>query len=345
MLMKNLETELLDLALEALKKHVPIQVEVEKIEPAHKLKLRADLLLRMKIEDKEVRYYAEFKANLTKAHIGLILLQKEQLPYQMLLITRYVTGEMAEQLKKEEIQFIDTAGNAYINQPPLYIFIKGNRLPELYKPTPIGRAFYPTGLRVIFAFLCNPGLENKPYRDIAAVADVALGTIGWVMRELRELGFLLDMGRKGKKLIQKENLLNRWVTDYPEKLRPKLVLGRFRGDRDWWQQRTLNANFAQWGGEVAAAKLTEYLKPEIVTIYINPKHLNQLLVENRLGRDERGDVEILERFWTPLEELPYDILVHPILIYADLLATVNQRNIDTAKIVYEQHILQHIRED
>lgn len=339
--MKNLETELLDFALEALKKHVPIQVEVEKIEPA----LPADMLLRIKIEEKEVRYYAEVKANFTKAHIGLILLRKEKLPYQMLLITRYVTGEMAEQLKKEEIQFIDTAGNAYINQPPLYIFIKGNRLPEIYKPTPIGRAFYPTGLRVIFAFLCNPGLENKPYRDIAAVADVALGTIGWVMRELRELGFLLDMGKKGKRLIQKENLLNRWVTDYPEKLRPKLVLGRFRGDRDWWQQRTLNANFAQWGGEVAAAKLTEYLKPEIVTIYINPKHLNQLLVENRLGRDERGDVEILERFWKPLEELPYDNLVHPILIYADLLATGNQRNIETAKIIYEQHILQHIRED
>jgi hypothetical protein len=37
---------------------------------------------------------------------------------------------MAEQLRADGMEFIDAAGNAFLNQPPLYLFIKGNRPPE-----------------------------------------------------------------------------------------------------------------------------------------------------------------------------------------------------------------------
>ncbi|MBW4054333.1 MAG: hypothetical protein HIU83_02815 [Proteobacteria bacterium] len=33
------------------------------------------------------------------------------------------------------------------------------------------------------------------------------------------------------------------------------------------------------------------------------------------------------------------------LVYADLMATGNQRNIETARIQYDEHIVQLIRED
>jgi len=55
--------------------------------------------------------------------------------------------------------------------------------------------------------------------------------------------------------------------------------------------------------------------------------------------------EILERFWKPVEMWRYEDLVHPILVYADLLATRNQRNVETAKMIYEQHIIRLSRED
>ena len=32
------------------------------------------------------------------------------------------------------------------------------------------------------------------------------------------------------------------------------------------------------------------------------------------------------------------VTVHPILVYADLIATGNQRNIETARILYDEHI-------
>jgi hypothetical protein len=322
--------------------------------------LRADWLLRIRVQETELRFYAEVKINITKTGLGMLLLQKDKFPYPILLVTNYVTTQIAEQLKKENIQFIDTAGNAYINKPPLYIFVKGNKPPDIFLH--LKRAFKPTGLKVIYAFLCNPNLLNKTYRDIAKVADVALGTVGWIIRDLKEMGYLLDMGKRGYKLIRKEDLLTRWLTDYPEKLRPKLLLGRFRGPQDWWQQKTLDLQYAQWGAEVAAAKLTKYLKPQIITIYITPQQLTTLLTENRLKKDPEGDIEILRRFWTQTlflweykgEKLPVPMemgrpvledVVNPILIYADLMATGDQRNIETAKVIYEQYLIQYLRED
>jgi hypothetical protein len=165
------------------------------------------------------------------------------------------------------------------------------------------------------------------------------------MKELRELRFLLDMGKRGQRLIQKQNLLQRWVTAYPEQLRQKLTLGRFRGEHEWWRQKRLDPLKAQWGGEVAAAKLTQYLQPQIVTIYAMPQELNQFLAENRLRKDQTGDVEILKKFWKPPEIWQHEDLVHPILIYADLLATGNERNIETARMIYDRHIIQLMRED
>jgi hypothetical protein len=339
------ENELLKLALEIFRKNLPVQVKFDEMEPVYDVGRHADCLLRMVIHGKEIRYYVEVKANVTKTDKLLMMMNKGGFEHPFLLVAKYINGQMAEQLKQDGIEFIDTAGNAFINQLPLYIFVKGNKPPDIVKRPLVKRAFRPAGLRAIYAFLCNRGLENKTYREIAGVTDVALGTVDWIMKELKELGYLLDMGKRGNRLIQKEKLLQRWVTAYPEQLRPKLTLGRFRGEYGWWQQKTLDPFKGQWGGEVAAAKLTQYLQPQVITIYATPEQLDQLLIENRLKRDQIGDVEILERFWKTTEPRTYKDVVHPILIYADLLATGNERNIETARIIYEQYIIQLIRED
>jgi len=344
---RNIEEEIFQLAAEALKKNALLQhgIETLALENVDTHVFQPDRLIRMVMHGQEMKYYAEIKATITKTQKFLLLQNRGELQYPILLIARHVNTELAEELRRDGIEFIDTAGNAFINQPPVYIFIKGNRPPETIGQTPVKRAFKTAGLRMIFGFICNPGLENKTYREIAAATGVALGTIGWLMRELKEMGFLIDMGKRGLKLTQKEPLLQRWVTAYPEQLRPKQILGRYRGEPGWWQQKKLDPLRAQWGGEVAAEKMTRYLKPELITIYAATPYLNQLLLENRLKTDITGDVEILERFWKPEVEQQPDDLVPPLLVYADLLATGNQRNLETAKMIYEQHIVRLIRED
>jgi len=345
---RNTEEEIFKLAIEAFRKQFPLQIQIDTLtrQQYHTPALGPNLLLKVVIQGKELPYCAEIKTVITKADKLLLLMKNEHLPHPLLVIAKHVNAQVAAQLMQAGIEFIDTAGNAFINQPPIYIYIKGDRPPEIPGQAPPKRAFKPAGLKMIYAFLCNPGLVNKTFREIAAITDVALGTVVWIMKELKELGFLLDMGKRGYKLIQRDILLQRWVTAYPEQLRPKQMLGWYKGEYGgWWQQKRPDPLKEQWGGEVAAAKLTQYLNPQIITIYTTVQQLNQLLLEYRLKKDAAGDVEILERFWQPDKTWQYGDLVHPVLVYADLLATGNQRNIETAKMIYEQHIIRLVREN
>ena len=337
------EQEILKKALEAFEKTTGLIVKFYTLEEAG----GPDAIIDMKLNDKELNFAVEIKETFTRAMIGPVVQQITKNKEKRIIITKYVTPQIADQLKENNVPFIDTAGNAYIKEPNLYIFIKGNRPAEMPKDKLQTRAFLPTGLQVIYALLCNPKLEDANYREIARVADVALGTVGWVMQDLKKMGYVVDMGRRGRRLIQKEKLLTRWVTAYAEQLRPKKIIGRYDAvDPDFWKYKNLPVDKAYWGGEVAAAKLNKYLKPEIVTIYTTEEAaLNRYIIENRIKKDPDGKIEILETFWEAGQQRPYHHLVHPLLIYADLQATGDPRNIETAEMIYEQQLTQLIRED
>ena len=302
----------------------------------------------LQAEHGKYAFHAEVKPKITGADTLLPLLRTTNRPEELLVITHQLKGDMAEQLRINGVQFIDDAGNAFINRPPFYVFIKGNKNPAAEKPAVIGRAFKQTGLRVLYALLCNPGMENETYRMIAGKTGVALGMVDWVMRELRELGYLAETGTGRNRnvwLINKGRLLERWIPAYAEQLRPRLLLGRFRGTNRWWENADLDQAVGLWGGEVAAARMTDYLKPEDVIIYAVNENPGKMLAQFRLKKEPQGNVALYARFWKPETVLPNGNMVHPILVYADLLATGNQRNLETARMIYERHILQLIGED
>lgn len=307
--------------------------------------IRPDAVIQIPFQGKKHLFAAEVKNVLTPTTLGAAVHRLQDYLQKGLLVTRYITPPMADKLKQMEIPFLDMAGNAYINDPPLFIFIKGNKLPEDYRPEPITRAFQPGGLITIFTLLCNPGLENTPYRNIAKITALALGTIGWVMDDLKRLGYLVDMGARGRRLVRKDVLLTRWVAAYPDQLRPKLIIGRFKADDDnWWEKAEIEKFHALWGGEVAAAKLTEYLKPQMATIYAQELPA-RLVLKYKLKKDPAGNIEILKPFWNFEYPWTHPVLVPPILIYADLLATGDARNIETARLIYEKEIARLVRED
>ncbi len=346
-MLQNLEDVFAE-ALRALRDNfaaIPIQVDVLGTELHYGRNMEVDKHIRLTIGKNQLQYYAEIKGNLTRANIGLMIQYRNMLPGPLLLVTNHVNDVLVKYLKEFGLEFIDTAGNAYINQPPVYIDINGHKPKDKYQNTRPGQAFRPTGLKVVFTFLCDPQLVKKEYRTIAHTAGVALGNIGWIIVDLKRQGFILEMGRQGRKLIQKQRLLNRFVEDYPIKLRRQLFLGKFRGNQDWLHEQNLVLEDALWGGEIAAAKIGNYLKPETITVYVKQQRLNDFLLQNRLKRDAAGEVEILKLFWDPAGLAEHNGLVHPILIYADLMATANQRNIEAAKAIYEQDIVRLIGND
>jgi len=203
----------------------------------------------------------------------------------------------------------------------------------------------PAGLKVVFALLCRQELADAPFRAIAQTAHVALGTVAWVLDDLTRLGHLLIMGKRGRKLIRKQQLLERWVGTFPNQLRPKLLLGRYTAPKpEWWEHARIGDFRAYWGAEIAAARLTGYLKPQFTTLYIRDT-AGRFLAANRLRTDPNGNVEILKAFWDTTCDWTNPEIVHPLLVYTDLLATGDTRNLETARRIYDEQLAGLVRED
>ncbi|WP_051906666.1 type IV toxin-antitoxin system AbiEi family antitoxin [Methylomarinum vadi] len=347
--MKTNDVGLIDKAVESLREQTGFTIEVDRyfhntMDATGNLNTGAREIP-LAIECKK-RVTIPILANIRNQFVHLI-----EATEKGILIADYINPVMAERLKAMDIWFLDTVGNAYINALPVYIYIKGNKSVEEQTTSPkMNRAFSPMGLKVVFALLCHPDLVKAPYRDIAQTAGVALGTVGWVFRDLIRLGHIIEMKTLGRRLKNRKKLLERWLVAYPEQLRPKLVVGRYRApDPDWWQTVVLHNLYAYWGGEVAADRLTNYLKPQTVTIYAWEKRVRDLTRDlirwYKLRRDQNGDIEILKAFWDVEHESDRTDIVNPILIYADLMATGDPRNIETAQIIYERELAEHFREN
>jgi len=317
-----------------------VDKEYKILPPIDKMDARAQLML----GNHPYIFTIETKRNLTRAMLGSIVLQLKNITHP-LLITDHVTLDIADALKANNIQFIDTTGNAYLYRDGYFIYIKGNKTKNTAQPRRATRAFQKKGLQIIFAMMCKPELLNAPYREIATHANVALGTIGPVLNDLKEMDLLIELGKHGRRLTNKKKLLQRWVEEYPIKLRPDLTLGHFTtNDPDWWKHADLNNPHTLWGGEVAAEHITHYLKPGIVTIYTT-QPVGRLTTQYRLEKHPQGKIEILRPFWNPKCNTPEQKYVHPILVYTDLLATGDARNIETAHMIYDQVLTQYIQED
>ena len=340
------ETDILKATLQTLKNY-GLTAEIDREQPLLG-RTRADTLVRIGYGAHDAALYVvEVKRWLTPTNLGAVAARLRALGPTTFLITDYATPQVAEKLKELDVAFADAAGNAYLRGPNFLVWLTGRRPAVAQKPPRAGRAYQPTGLELIFALLCNPGWIDLGYRELAGKAGVANGTVGWVMRELAEQGFVIQAKRRRypRKLLNRRKLLDRWVEIYTGTYRATTLLGRYQAENpDWW--RTLDAGkySVQIGGEPAGAILTDFLKPGIVTVYIKGLP-GALMLDHRLRATPDGNVEIRQRFWTFEYEWDHRNLTPPVLVYADLLATGDARCIETAQRVYDGYLARLFAED
>jgi hypothetical protein len=346
----NREQKVLNRALQALEGTSGIHGRVVERELPNGQGHWVDAIVEIDANGQRHRYAAEIKrvdrfAILSATKHQAVLHGQDAQP---LLVAPLITNETAEKCRELDLQFIDAAGNAYLRGPGLYVFVKGQRPAKGEDFFLIGqeanRAATAAHLRVIFALLCKPELLNAPYREIGRVAGVALGTIGPVFDDLANRGFMAGGKRKGDRVMfERKKLTDEWTTNYPIKLRPKLDPGRFKAVKpDWWKELDITQYDAQWGAEVAAAKLTGHLRPGTVTIYLRnedgQRNLTRLVAENRLRPDAKGEIEILDAFWDFDDQQSKTQTVPPLLVCADLIATLDPRNLEAAKLIHDQYL-------
>jgi hypothetical protein len=284
---------------------------------------------------------AEVKENLTPAGINNVFQKSKESLGKIILITRQVTPQQADRLRELNIPFGDTAGNAYFNEPGLYVFVAGKKT-HIVREKP-SRAFDKAGLKIVFALLTEPDLIQKDMRTIADRAGVgSVSTVSDIFKDLEKQHYLYQPKKSvilKRKLNKKDELLRRWVEGYIERLRPSLnpvrfISRKFKGR--WWDDVEIKDYNAVWGGEKGGELLTNHLRPATVAIYADSL-LPRLQAKYGLVRSKQGNIEILEKFWNGTGSGD-EAVAPPLVVYADLVATGDERNLETAQIIYERYL-------
>lgn len=283
--------------------------------------------------------YLETKREITPVNLSKILEETKKRTKNniILLVGEYITPKAKELLRGKEMNYLDSAGNLYLKLNTLLIHIEGKSAPTVpgkYK----SRAFSKAGGAVLFQFLRDPQLVNEPQRLIAEYAGVSLGTIPKVFEGLQKEKFLIKLDKNKWELSNKEGLLMKWTEVLRDKILPSKFLGNYkpagRNIQEMLAEKEIRATGIKWGGEPAAAMLTNYLIAEKFSLFVSTKV--DIIKKHKLVPSPTGELELYEKFWNhPEDDQPY---VHPVLIYAQLMATGESRNIETAEIILNEHI-------
>lgn len=265
-----------------------------------------------------------------------------------LLVCGPLTSAMATRCRELEIQFIDTAGNAYItDREGVLINVTGRKTEKESLVAAREMTITPAALRMMFAFLADPSMLNAPYRDISMSVRVSTGAIGKVFETLEARGFIGTAPGGNRVINSIELLLSEWATGYMSRLRPKLKKFRFAAPNpsDLLTQWAPELRVSAWGGEVAAEKMTKHLNPATFTIYMDmaeePSALPEFVKQFRLRADPHGPIEVVQPFWNMDYFDKSFPTVPPHLVYADLLGTHDPRNLTVAKQI-SREVIDHV---
>jgi len=296
-------------------------------------------MVQVTIHEKAMRFVAEYKSEPRLMHLPTFNALNQDIG-PILLVANHISNPVKEELRKAKINYLDAAGNIYIDEDPIFIYIDGQKK-ENIKEENKNRAFTKTGLKIVFAFLQDPELINMPYRVITEKLDVALDTVHNVISGLKDLGYLIPIGGKKLRLVNGRELLNRWVQEYDVKLKPSLFIGNFRFvNKDsgiHWEKIELDQPETQWGGEPAGALITAFLRPEEYTLYTSKQRI-EVMKDLKLIPDSNGSIKLYKKFWNDTEDK--NAYVPEMLTYADLLNHGDSRNAEIALKIDEQY-LQH----
>lgn len=330
-----IEREILNLALVALKEKfaLPDNVVILKNDGAYE---NFDALVQIM----NVDFHCEIKSNITATNINTIVnsmqkyMEAENRP--VILVVKYINPNMFDKLVGLGLNILDCAGNCHIRYmsghiPVFQLTNKGEK--NVFANEKTYPVFQDAGIKMIFYLLQDKNNVNKSYREIQEKTGVALGTVKNVIDELVIRNFIL-VTNKGRILKNRKVLLDLWVENYNQVLKPKLLMGKmtFRTNeqRTKWLAMELPEGM-YWGGESAAQMIDHYLEPGAFDIYTDVPTA-YLMKTGFVKQDANGEIKVYQKFWKWETE---NHLVPLILVYADLMGSGNSRCLEAANRLME----------
>ena len=322
----------METAIDALKSMVDLDVELHVNSKDAVRELMSNNSLTINNQTFQIKLKRDFRLNQMP---DLIHEKQQNTPF--ILIADAISDNVKTVLREHKINYLDAAGNAFIqSNKGLSVFINGQKAvskPEMNKD----KAFTKKGLVVVYHLLIDESLLNATYRIISEKTETSLDTVTKVLQSLRQQGFIVQVNDKTVRLTDKKRLFEKWADAYEMRLKPNLFIGNYRfknidAEKDWQNIHLFPTSF--WGCEPAASILTDnYLRPEIFTLY-STETKAELVNNYRFLPDAKGNIKV----YLPFYKNKKQTTTSPIWVYADMLNSGINRNIEVAKKIYDKYV-------
>ncbi len=261
-----------------------------------------------------------------------------------ILLAPEISSEMGRHLQEQGVLYLDKQGNCNVVLGGAYVArIEGRRVTHR---TPRGQtSMRAAGYKVLFALLAEADLVEAPLRTIADRAGASRQAASDALARLVAAG-LVDKHKDRHRWVphRKRSAFERWLVGYADVLRPSLLIGSFRtpdATPDKLEQRIVEAAGPtlawRWGGCAAGFRLTGHYRGERTVI-----HIDELTAEFRRAAkaipDANGPLVILRIPGPAALAGAAEDTVHPLLVYAEMLAEANERAREAAGEVAEKYL-------
>lgn len=314
-------------AIASLEEITGIHVDIETMREASDVRLQIN----------NETFYGITRKNAKNANYGIIMSSIKDVNHSRnnIVIADYLTRITAKELKENGINYLDASGNTFFKTNQFFVYIEG-RKSKINSKTNQTRAFQEAGLKLLLLLISNPETLQLSYRELVEKTGISLGSVSNIFKELEESHYLLKT--KNKRILKnREEIIERWVIAYNELLKPRFFKRKMKALGDEFNTNKIinNTNIELYfGGEPGGQLLTGHLKPKDYIIYTN-EDISKVAKGLKLVPDETGNIEVYSKFWMDSLYLKNEYSAPPLVVYADLLETGNNRNIETAKIILE----------
>lgn len=242
-----------------------------------------------------------------------------------ILFCNHLSDYLRQLCHDSKINYADDSGNVRVMTGDICIFI-GNRPPIKQDKS---HQFMTIGImKCLFALFAEKDLINETYANIASKADISVGMVTKAMKYLIENNHIVKNKRQ-RRFLHELELRYEWLKSYDH------ILARYHQlttypPVDNWEDILLQSGDV-WGGEVAAAQLTQYNRPHEMLLFSRHQP-----VKYSIGHKELPPLKVVKPFWGESLKIGQSALA--LLTMAELLLSKDARNREVAYLINDKHV-------
>ena len=258
-----------------------------------------------------------------------------------ILFAPYVPSKIGQHLAQHNLSYADTVGNCHIELAAgrgLLGHVEGKKPARDVATRSAGRV---PSHQLVFAVLAQPALLREPVRAIAVAAGIGKTAAADQLLRLERQGLI---HRKRGVIVDPRAMLDRWLSAYADVVRPAWLVGRYRPQaRDPEAvERMIEAAWRKrswaYGGAAAAWRMTESYRGDETIIHVDTM-LEEALRQLRVVPDRSaGPLTILRTPGTIAYAGTEPRLVHPLLVYTEMMTSTDPRAREAAADLRERFL-------